>query len=329
MKLIVFVIVIAVSQVTANYLLNEKWIAFKNNFEKKYAHIAEEINRFEIFMENLKKIEAHNENYNKGLVSYTLGINQFTDLLHHEFLKQTSGLINHKNILLNSNQTHFARGYEELDSHVDWRSKGAVTPVKDQGYCGSCWAFSATGAIESHNFIQNRVLVSLSEQNLVDCSTINNGCDGGNPTLAFYDIIRNKGIDTEKLYPYQDKRGQCRFNPHSIGASVSGYKVIAAKNEEDLKHAVATVGPVSVCIDASDLRFYESGIYDNPYCSGLNHAVLVVGYGTSKEGLDYWIVKNSWGTSWGEQGYALMSRNKNNQCGIASQASYPVVKKYN
>jgi len=214
---------------------------------------------------------------------------------------------------------------------IDWRDKDYVTPVKDQGQCGSCWSFSTTGALEGQHKRKSGVLTSLSEQNLVDCSKKfgNNGCEGGLMDNAFAYIKENHGIDTETSYPYEGKEGRCRYNKRAIGATDSGFVDVPAGSETHLKQAVASVGPVSVAIDASheSFQFYNEGVYDEQECSSeeLDHGVLVVGYGTSEEGQDYWIVKNSWSPKWGRDGYVFMSRNKNNQCGIASSASYPLV----
>lgn len=219
----------------------------------------------------------------------------------------------------------------EIPSKIDWRQHGAVTPVKDQKQCGSCWAFSATGALEGQHFRKTNRLVSLSEQNLVDCSHEqgNNGCEGGLMDNAFLYIKLNRGIDTESGYPYEAVDNECRYEPSDLGADDKGFVDIAEGNEKQLKEAVATVGPVSVAIDASASSFqlYASGVYYEPNCSteNLDHGVLAVGYGSDRRGGDYWLVKNSWGDSWGDEGYIKMSRNKKNNCGIATSASYPLV----
>ena len=218
----------------------------------------------------------------------------------------------------------------EAAATVDWREKGAVTEVKNQGQCGACWSFSATGSLEGQHFLKNGELVSLSEQNLVDCSTKygNKGCKGGAMRNAFRYIEANNGIDTEKSYPYQAHDEFCRFKPEDVGATDEGYVAITRDDERALTQAIQSIGPISVAIDASKKTFhlYKRGVYYDPLCSStkLDHGVLAVGYG-SEEGQDYYIVKNSWGPLWGDEGYVMMSRNKENNCGIATQASYPKV----
>lgn len=212
---------------------------------------------------------------------------------------------------------------------VDWRDEGYVTPVKDQGQCGSCWSFGATGSMEGAIFKKTGELVSLSEQNLVDCDKKSSACQGGLEIYAFDYVISNGGINTEADYPYQSGDGshhQCRFDDSNRVLTISSYDEYP-RDEENLTDKLATEGPISVGIDAGQrsFQFYSSGIYYEEDCHTLllNHAVLAVGYGTQADG-DYYIVKNSWGTSWGDAGYILMSRNRNNNCGIASDANLPI-----
>jgi len=309
---------------------DDVWQNFKLEHDKTYAHATEELVRKQVFMENLKKIEMHNYLHSKGLKSYTLGVNKYADMEHSEFVKMMNGLKISNSTLNGERVTYMSPNFEfTLPDSVDWRTKGYVTPVKDQGQCGSCWSFSATGSLEGQHFRKNNELVSLSEQNLVDCSRKygNNGCEGGLMDNAFKYIKENHGIDTEVSYPYEAKDLKCRYKPESKGATDTGFVDVPENDEAKLKEAIATIGPISVAIDAAhdSFQLYKSGVYDEPACTeNLDHGVLAVGYGTLN-GKDYYIVKNSWGTSWGNQGYILMSRNKDNQCGIASKASYPLV----
>ena len=218
-----------------------------------------------------------------------------------------------------------------LPTAVDWRDHGLVTPVKDQGACGSCWAFSAVASMEGQHAKVANQLVSLSERQLVDCSLIvfgNLGCFGGQMDNAFKYVIANNGSDTEKSYPYTPKLFQACQKNGTIGATISSFKDITSGDEKALMAAVASIGPISVAIDAGQASFkaYKNGVYYEPKCSNstLDHGVTVVGYGT-ENGTDYWLVKNSWNASWGDEGYIKMARNKENNCGIATKASFPVV----
>lgn len=316
--------------ITFEDVVLQEWEVFKLTHGKQYES-SEETFRRKVFMENKHKIALHNRLYEKGLKSYKLAMNEFGDRLHYEFVQTMNGLKRDYRNRYENGSTYLSPHYVEIPKSVDWRKEGYVTPVKNQGMCGSCWAFSSTGSLEGQHYRKTGKLVSLSEQNLIDCSTKygNEGCNGGLMDQAFTYVKDNHGIDTELSYPYDGKDEKCKFSKRSVGATDSGFVDIPSGNEEKLKEAVATVGPVSVAIDASheSFQFYSHGVYDEPECSSeeLDHGVLVVGYGISRKGEDYWIVKNSWGTTWGKDGYVLMRRNKNNQCGIATQASYPLV----
>jgi len=304
-----------------------QWKAWKSFHGKSYATESEEAMRKAIWRDNLKKITEHNSQGH----SYMLAMNHFGDLTQNEFSFFYLGMPSYSlNQTKRSGSTYMEPSHVSLPTEVDWRKEGYVTGVKNQGQCGSCWAFSTTGSLEGQHFKKTGQLVSLSEQNLVDCSTSygNHGCRGGLMDNAFRYIKANGGIDTEASYPYEAKNGKCRYNSSNTGATETGYVDIPKGDEEALQSAAATVGPISVAIDARHMsfQFYYSGVYNEQSCSStkLDHAVLVVGYGTY-QGQDYWLVKNSWGTGWGMQGYIMMSRNKNNQCGIATGASYPLV----
>jgi len=285
------------------------------------------LSRFEIFKNNMDYVRDWNA---KGS-STVLGLNNLADLSNSEYRNIYLGTRIDATEILASAEPYVHTG-EPLAVNIDWRTKNVVTAIKDQGQCGSCWSFSTTGSVESaYALAKGTAPVPLSEQNLMDCSILqgNLGCNGGLMTRAFTWIINNKGIDTEASYPYHASLGTCKFTIANSGASISSYKNVAAGSEDALAAALNTQ-PVSVAIDAghNSFQLYKSGVYYESACSSsrLDHGVLAVGYGTDDATkADYWIVKNSWGTVWGTQGYILMARNRQNNCGIATQASYPVV----
>ncbi|KAK9271068.1 hypothetical protein L1049_026657 [Liquidambar formosana] len=297
---------------------------------KTYSSQEEKQYRLRVFEDNLAFVTQHNAAGNNS--SYTLSLNGFADLTHHEFKASRLGL----SAAAAADTIDFDRrrplleldDVGEIPSSVDWRKDGAVTHVKDQGSCGACWSFSATGAIEGINKIVTGSLVSLSEQELVDCDrSYNSGCGGGLMDYAYQFIIDNQGIDTEDDYPYQAGERSCqkdKLKRHVV--TIDGYTDVSPNNEKRLLQAVA-VQPVSVGICGSERAFqlYSKGIFTGPCSTSLDHAVLIVGYG-SENGVDYWIVKNSWGTRWGMDGYIHMLRNSANSqgvCGINMLASYP------
>jgi cathepsin L len=316
---------------------NEAFHLFTLKHKKIYSNIEEYQKRKEIFEKNLQFIENHNK---KKDITFKLGINQFSDLTQEEIqnILMPKPSIKRSEIIKKFPATHsHIISNKILPKYVNWLEKGAVTRVKDQGVCGSCWTFGTTGSIEGAWFIKHGELIELSEQQIVDCAWVtwggsggNSGCDGGFAAPAMQFIIDNGGIALEESYPYLMQDHWCNKKDTSSGVKLIGYVNVTQFSEEALMDAVANHGPVAIAIDAShpEFTFYTNGIYYQPNCSylpdDLDHEVLVVGYGT-ENGMDYWLVKNSWSTHWGDKGYIKMARNKNNNCGIASQANYPLV----
>jgi cathepsin L len=315
--------------------LDNVWLSYKQEHGKLYGSDLEETNRRLIWESNVRFIHSHNIRASLGQHTFTVKMNKYGDLTNKEFRAMMNGFNMTAHQLSQQNKPAvlghiFENPTVAIPDSVDWRTKGYVNEVKDQGQCGSCWSFSAVASLEGQHFKKNGKLVSLSEQNLVDCSSKfgNQGCNGGLMDQAFSYIKANKGIDTEQSYPYEARDGKCRFKPANVGATDSGFNDITSGDEQALTQAIATVGPIAIAIDASQssFQFYSSGVYNEPDCSStqLDHGVAAVGYG-SLSGKDFYIVRNSWGPSWGDKGYIMMTRNGNNQCGVATAASYPTV----
>ncbi|XP_028277149.1 cathepsin S-like [Parambassis ranga] len=303
------------------------WEQWKKMHNKVYAHGIEELGRRRIWEENLEMINIHNLESSLGLHTYELAMNNLGDLTMEEIAGTLTGTIVPSD--LERQPSSFVRVNKSLPVSVDWRDEGLVTEVKMQGSCGSCWALSAAGSLEGQLKKSTGVLMSLSHQNLVDCSTKygNHGCSGGFMTNAFKYVIRNKGIDSDAAYPYVGKTGHCKYDALYRAATCSAYSFLPKGDELALKMAVATIGPISVAVDASRPKFifYRHGVYQDHTCThNVNHGVLVVGYGTEGEN-DYWLVKNSWSVNYGEEGYIKMARNRHNQCGIALYACFPIM----
>jgi len=323
-------------------VVEEEWNEWKTLHGKEYKTKEEDYSRQKIFMDNKAFVARHNALFHQGNKSYTVKINHFADKLPKE-LNAMHGFKRPQNQNKNEGLSYVAPANVDLPLEVDWRNDGAVTEVKDQGECGSCWAFAATGALEGQHFRKTGRLESLSEQQLVDCfggvagNPGHDGCEGGYINDAFRYIKLNGGIDTESSYPYHPYMSEtCHFHSNNVAATDKGYVDLPMGDEEALKSAVATIGPIAVAIyvpEGKSFQNYNGGVYDEAdLCAdSLNHGVLVVGYGTDDSNeiiggmKDFWIVKNSWGAEWGDEGYIRMARNKKNQCGIASLASYPVV----
>uniref|UniRef100_D3ZZR3 Cathepsin S n=1 Tax=Rattus norvegicus TaxID=10116 RepID=D3ZZR3_RAT len=314
---------------TAERPLDHHWDLWKKTHEKEYKDQNEEDVRRLIWEKNLKFIMLHNLEHSMGMHSYSVGMNHMGDMVATAVLdgcgrlKHPAGWARSRNLVRSR--------FKCLPFSVKRFARVQLSLTRFSGSCGSCWAFSAVGALEGQLKLKTGKLVSLSAQNLVDCSTEekygNKGCGGGFMTEAFQYIIDNGGIDSEASYPYKAMDEKCHYDPKNRAATCSRYIELPFGDEEALKEAVATKGPVSVGIDASHSSFflYQSGVYDDPSCTeNVNHGVLVVGYGTL-DGKDYWLVKNSWGLHFGDQGYIRMARNNKNHCGIASYCSYPEI----
>jgi len=331
MNKLLLVGLLGLSVVAATGLFSEEqyqdaFVGFMAQYSKKYTHDMF-FQRYNVFKANLDFIAQHNS----GNSSFTVGMNAFGDLTAAEFAATHTGYIHIDNPYLRSKNAPQERRPQANPASVDWRPK-AVTGVKNQGQCGSCWSFSSTGAIEGVWAIKGNTLVSLSEQQLVDCSSAqgNQGCNGGWMDSAFQYVIKNKGITGETDYVYTAKQGTCAASGKTIRATISSFKDVTVNSDASLETAVAT-NPVSVALEAdkSSFQFYSGGVYSDAACgTTLDHAVLVVGYATSGA-TKYWIVKNSWGTSWGASGYIMIARGTTNSgkgvCGINSAPSYPVV----
>ena len=299
---------------------------FQEKFSKKYESTEEMHNRFNIFRENLHSIVMHNLDKSQN---FTMGVNQFTDLTPQEFKSQWVGGLK-RNVGSYGCKT-FTSEASNVPAEMDWRKKGAVTSVKDQGQCGSCWSFSATGAIEGAWAISKGQLVDLSEQELVDCATGisygSHGCNGGQMEGAFKFVIEN-GQCALSSYSYTAKDGTCQ--KCSAVAHISYCSDVKPNDQISMKSAVANQ-PVSVAIEADTRYFqsYSSGVLTSSSCgTNLDHGVLVVGYG-EENSQKYWLVKNSWGTTWGDNGYVKIARSDSTNdpgiCGISMDSSFPTV----
>ena len=283
----------------------KRFIEFTHKYDKVYGSMEEFQSRFEIFKANLIEI-LENDDFTG---EHTMGITKFSDLSKEEFAKQYLTL-RAPNGWCRSEK--FLQTLEAAPTEIDWRQKGGVSPVKDQGQCGSCWAFSTIGFLEAQSLIKNKKAVTYSEQQLVDCDNLGDmGCNGGLMQTAMQ-YIQSKGIESDSTYPYTARDGTCKYKQPSTIATVSDINCYENVSTATIQSYTATVGPLSIAVDASSFQSYSSGILD---CRGtsLNHGVLLVGYTQN-----YWIVKNSWGKNWGEQGFVRVNNQTGKNCGIGT-----------
>jgi len=305
-------------------------------YERDYATTEEAADRYLVWLDNLYTIA----DYNSQELSFKLRLNQFGDMTGDEFRQYVHGdlgscldpIKQDKPFVIGGDSGGLPPMPVQAPASVDWTTKGVVTPVKNQGQCGSCWAFSTTGSLECNYAIQKGTLNSLSEQQLVDCAPVTDGClgcNGGQMDGAFKYVEKNGGLCAEREYAYEAKNGQCKSSTCGTKYNANaGYQDVTADSAMSLETAVAQ-GCVSVAIEADQTAFqhYSSGVLTGNCGTSLDHGVLVVGYGTSGSD-EYWKVKNSWGESWGQQGYVNICRDcnkngKNGECGILMQPSYP------
>ena len=303
---------------------------FKAKYHKVYASAEEEAARERAFETSVRLVRRHNHAFEQGLTSYRMAINAFADVLPaapsagHDSSSSSSSSGPAPLRLRSPDNTGLAIG-QHVNKSVDWRTHGDVSPVRNQGQCGAPWAFAAVEAVESMNAIATGTLTILSLQQVIDCSSPygTQGCNGGTTGDAFAYIVANGGLDSAADYPTTGTAEPCdKEKEKHIVAKVAGYKHVPPNNETLLEAAVFQ-RPVAAAIDASSSSFlmYSGGVYDGPCGTQLDHAVVVVGYTP-----EYWIVKNSWGSSWGENGYIFMKRGvsaPHGICGIAMAASYP------
>eukprot|EP01133_Synstelium_polycarpum_P002333 gene2333-2647_t len=323
----IFIILVAVAVVSAVRVRVEQddiETQFKNwmqHHERNYESPAEYYSRLSNFISNLEAIEHLNTKH-QGRA--TFGANKFSDLSKDEFrTRYLNYKPNQNKPIRDSKPFQYSA---DIPTQVDWRNKGFVTPVKDQAACGSCWAFSAGEQIETANIMAGNVEQIVSEQQIVDCDTMDGGCGGGDPMNAYQYVTNAGGIASDASYPYTAADGNCYANNTAKVVQINGYGYASTKgNETEFKQAIAARGPLSICVDAETWMSYQSGVVNTNCPDSLDHCVQVVGYDVDESQpnapVPYYIVRNSWGVSWGQSGYIFIGEGQN-LCGITDEVTY-------
>ena len=310
-----FIIFLLLALATCHFHGKKSFTIFQDfikKYHKDYKTPQEYMARYRVFRKNYKKLKRINNN--------SFGITQFMDMTTDEFRRK---YLNLDFTVVNSIITDKIRTTtRNAPESFDWRTKGAVNPVKNQGRCGSCWAFSTNGNLEGLYYLKNQKSISLSEQHLVDCDDLDQGCNGGLMENTFT-WLKSHGSMLESDYPYKQYQDTCKDDPTKYVMKISGYTKLQSRDEDEIKEFLYKTGPLAIAVNAAALQFYSGGILDisDLFCDpdSINHAVTLVGYGAEDE-QDYWIVKNSWGENWGEEGYFRIARGKGT-CGINTYIS--------
>jgi len=320
-----FIVLLVLALVACNSDLDvvvfQHFQKFIKKYNKKYSSINEYLARFEVFKKNAIKA------FKETNASYKTGITKFSDLTKQEFAKTYLNL-NYDAMAYVNLHPYNVKIRNDAPSSYDWRTQGRVSGVKDQGSCGSCWAFATVANLEGLYYAEKKEMKTFSEQMVVDCDTYDSGCNGGLMEYTFDWLKKNGGINLEEDYPYIGFKQSCKSDPSKYADfKVTGYKKLGSSyetwspvDEDEIKEFLYETGPLAIALNANPLQTYVSGILDLPESkcssSGINHAVTLVGYGTDAEtSMDYWIVKNSWGINWGEEGFFRIRRG-NGTCGI-------------
>jgi C1A family cysteine protease len=320
---------------TKSLSITDLLISPQLDFQKPYDSLKTEELRKNIFWKNLKTIAHHNLKFRRGQSSFKMGLNYFTDMTFTEYsnLFKANETTKKSFVFEPVVITGFEDNSAEIPTSFDWREKGAVTAVKDQELCGSCYAMATLASVESQLFIKTGKLVQLSEQEIIDCAEESglNKCQGG---IGFqvYDYIKaNGGISSSLDYPYEAKNGKCRRNgKNKVEIDMKSYGFVytkAVNNDDLLMKSLINIGPIMISIDTDHESFmhYSSGVYYEEECTGeVNHGALLVGFGTEK-GKDFWIVKNSFGDKFGESGYVRMTRGRENDCSLSKVPLFPIL----